>query len=43
MNYITYSRDNYAIPINFIKNEKCYYSNNYIILDSLEIFEITFN
>ena len=43
MNYITYDQDNYTIPTNFIKKKKCYYANNYIILDSLEIFEITFN
>ena len=42
MNYITFKQYNYNISSDFIKKENSYFENNYIILDSLEIFEIDF-
>ena len=40
MNYISYSQKRYAIPDDFINENNSYHENGFIILDSLEIFEI---
>ena len=41
MNEITFSQKRYTIPKNFINKNKAFYSCGVIIVDSLEIFQIT--
>ena len=43
MNAIKFEKNNYLTPKNWVQKNLCFYDDSGILLDSLEIFQITIN